>query len=320
MNEAGMPVTAVGQGRLFDPRALLRATGIARSWKPDIVHGAVFEGLSLAVVAGRLSRARVVLEETSHAVNRSPRGHALFRGLTAMADACVAISPAVADYLVEVTQVPRRKITVISNGAASPTMPSPERALALRQELGIAPEALVVGTVARLTDDSHKRVSDLLRAAALLSSTVPQLHVLVVGDGKERGMLEGLAKSLGLVERATFAGHRDDVGNMYGVMDVFALVSAREGFGLVVAEAMLCGLPVVGTSVGGIPDIIGDDSNGVLVPPMQPELLSRALRALLSSKERRIELGSCAQRRAREHFSAERYVADVDAFYQRLMR
>jgi glycosyltransferase involved in cell wall biosynthesis len=319
LNDAGMPVTTVGQGRLFDPRALWRATRIALDWQPDIVHGAVFEGLSLAVVAGRLSRARVVIEETSHAVNRSRRGHALFRTLIAASDACVAISPAVADFLVDVTGVPRQKITVISNGAAAPALPTPEGARAIRAELGIAPTAFVVGTVARLTDDTHKRVSDLIRATALLAPASAELRLLVVGDGAERPPLARLAESLGVQDRVIFAGHRADVGAMYAIMDAFALVSAREGFGLVLAEAMLCGLPVIGTAVGGIPNIVDDRRTGILIPPREPVVLSQAIEELRRDPELRRALGDAGRDRARAHFSAERYVADVDAFYQRLM-
>jgi glycosyltransferase involved in cell wall biosynthesis len=147
-----------------------------------------------------------------------------------------------------------------------------------------------------------------------------QLHLVIVGDGPERGNMEALARSLGVDGRVRFAGYREDVGNAYGAMDVFALVSAREGFGLVVAEAMLAELPVIATAVGGIRDIVEPGQSGLLIDPKDPAAVAGAIRELYGDPALRQRLASAGQRRAREHFSAERYAADVDAFYRRLLK
>jgi glycosyltransferase involved in cell wall biosynthesis len=320
LEQAGVPVTTVGQGHLFDAGALWRATRLARAWQPDIVHGAVFEGLSLAVVAGRLCRARVVIEETSFATNRSPRGHALFRALVAASDACVAISPAVKRQLCERTGVPEQKITMIMNGVVPPRLPSSADASAARAALGIAASAFVIGTVARLQDDGNKRVSDLVRALARIADEAPDVHLLVVGEGSAKPGLIELAKSLGIQQRVTFTGNREDVGNMYAIMNVFSLVSAWEGFGLVVAEAMFCGLPVLGSRVGGIPDIVIEGETGLLVPACDPPAIAQAMLQLRRSPERCAEFGRAGKLRAEGHFSAERYTADVEAFYTKLLQ
>lgn len=319
LQDAGMPVTVAGQGRLFDPRALARSVRLARAFRPHIVHGAVFEGLSLAVVAGRACGARVVIEETSLATNRSRKGHLLFRSLVAASDACVAISPAVRDYLRDTTRIPAQKITLITNGAAPPTLPTPMAAAKLRRELGLAPEAFVFGTVARLQDDQHKRVSDLIRALALVRAAADDCHLLVVGDGVERANLEALARELGVAAAVTFTGRRDDVGELYGIMDAFSLVSGREGFGLVIVEAMFCNLPVIGSNIGGIRDIVVDGETGLLVPAFAPAAIAAALLELRSSPDKRRAFGAAGRLRAQQHYSAERYASDIDAFYMRLI-
>ena len=112
LRAAGVPVDLLGGTGFFDARAFARGIRIARAFRPHIVHGAVFEGVGLAVVLGRAVGATVVVEETSHAVNRSWAGHALFRALALSAHACVAISPAVARYLEQVTHLPSSRITV----------------------------------------------------------------------------------------------------------------------------------------------------------------------------------------------------------------
>lgn len=317
LRNEGVEIIELGDGRLFEPRLMAKAVRVAREYRPHIVHGAVFEGVGMALVAGRACGARVVAEETSYATNRSRAGHALFRTMVALSDACVAVSPAVGDYLVDVTRVPRNRVTVITNGVFAPIIPDTDRT-ELRQSLGLSADSFVVGTVCRLVDDSNKRVSDLIRSTALLKD-IPGFRLLVVGSGREREALEALSRSLGVSEQVLFSGHRDDVGTMYKTMDVFALVSTREGFGQVIAEAMLANLPVIATGVGGVRDIVEDGRTGILVPACQPEILAQTIRRLHASPDERVSLGSAGAKRARDKFSAERYTRDVDEFYGRLM-
>lgn len=314
---AGIPIAEIGDGSLFSPRLLGRAIRVARQFRPHIVHGAVFEGVGVGLVAGRSCGARVIVEETSHATNRSQLGHALFRSIAGLADRCVAISPAVGDYLVEVTGVPRQRIEVISNGVLEPAPPTASKA-ELRRQFGLSLDAFVVGTVCRLNDDSHKRVSDLIRALALLNHD--NVELLVVGEGQERPRLAALAEEVGVADRVKLVGYRDDVGNAYAAMDVFALVSAREGFGLVVAEAMLAGLPVIATGVGGIRDIVEDGRTGILIEPQKPPAIASAVRALSPDVELRARLAAAGRERARQRFGAERYAKDVEQLYLRLLK
>ncbi len=319
LEEHGVPVMTVGSGRLFAPRPLLRAVSEAVRFRPHIVHGAVFEGLSLAVTAGNACGARIVIEETSLATTRSPRGRALFRTIVAASDACVAISPAVRDHLRDIGNIPERKITLIQNGIDEPVVPPAHELEATRRELRLSPQAFVVGSVCRLTDDGVKRVSDLIRASALLRSRCPELRVLVVGDGLARPSLECLSRELGVEDCVTFLGNREDTGRFYALMDVFTLLSSREGFGLVVAEAMFCGVPVVGAAVGGIKDSVVDGETGVLVPPFSPEAVAEALLTLSQRPELRLAMGEAGRVRAQRLFGAARYASDVDAFYTRLL-
>lgn len=319
LRAAGVPVDLVGGTSFFDVRAYARGIRIARDFRPHIVHGAVFEGVGLAVALGHAVGATVVVEETSHAINRSRAGHALFRALAFSADACVAISPAVASYLEKVTRVPTARITVIENGAVEPRVDAGVTRESSRRALGLAENDFVVGCVCRLVDDSNKRVSDLIRALALLAPGEPRLRLLVVGDGLQRAMLEQLALQLGVAGRVAFAGHREDVGNCYVAMDVFALVSRNEGFGLVAPEAMFCSLPVVATRVGGLVNIVVDGVTGKLIPPCEPVAIAQALNELIHDPELCLRMGQAGRVRAHERFSAARYTRDVERFYQRLL-
>ena len=103
-------------------------------------------------------------------------------------------------------------------------------------------------------------------------------------------------------------------------MDVFALASAHEAFGLVLVEAMFAECPVVATRVGGIPAVVSDGDTGFLVAPMAPQALADRLLRLLEDPALRVAMGKSGLARAREKFSAERYVREFDELYQRLAK
>ena len=132
-------------------------------------------------------------------------------------------------------------------------------------------------------------------------------------------MLGNLAISLGVHESVHFAGYTADPQPFYAVMDVFALASAAEAFGLVLVEAMFASLPVIATRVGGIPGVVDDGRTGLLVPPFSPERFAEGLLRLATDETVRRDMGARGQQRARAEFSADRYVADVDRLYQRLI-
>jgi len=176
-----------------------------------------------------------------------------------------------------------------------------------------------VGFAGRLVDD-HKRVSDLIEAVALL---LPEQHrrirLLIVGDGADRSVLEALAADRGIADLCRFVGYQRDTAAFYALMDLFVLPSQREGFGLVVAEAMLAGTPVVATRVGGVPSVLDEGRAGLLVSPRAPHEIAAAIRTLQDDPSKRRELAEKAETFARAHHTGERYAADVARLYEKLV-
>jgi glycosyltransferase involved in cell wall biosynthesis len=261
--------------------------------------------------------AKLVLEEPGYPANRSWRGHLVLRALSIGADRCVAVSPAIEDYFVRLG-IPQRKTRLVMNGAPEPELPPKSERDARRAALGIAPSDFVVGSVGRMLD-SHKRFSDLIRAVQQLRADDPTIRLLLVGDGPDRHALESLAGALGVSGGVTFVGYRSDVGPMYALMDAFALVSEAESFGLVLVEAMYCGLAVVGTKTSGIENVVADGVTGILVPVGSVPGIAQALQELRHDRVRRAELGAAGRERAVERFSTARYVADVERLYEDLL-
>lgn len=304
--------------RLRDMRRFRTAARVVHEFRPDIVHGAVIEGYTVSSIVGRAMRVPVVLlEETSDARQRRLPGHLLTRIMAGLADHCIAVSPSVERYLVGQLRVPERKVTLIFNGVEEPLTPSDGQREELLAALGIEQDQIVVGSVGQM-DDTTKRFDDLLRAFALLEPRGAAVLVLV-GDGRLRPGHERLAEELGVRDLVRFVGWKREPGHYYGIMDIFALASEREAFGLVNAEAMLCGLPVVATRVGGIPDVVVDDETGILVPPRDPKCMAEGIQRLRDDHAMRAQMGTAGKVRARTLFSADRYATEVHELYQRLL-
>jgi glycosyltransferase involved in cell wall biosynthesis len=187
----------------------------------------------------------------------------------------------------------------------------------VRDALGIQPGDFIIGSCGRLLDE-HKRFSDLIQAFASVREQFPKARLLIVGEGPDELMLRNLAHQLGVAEHVIFAGYQGDTRPFYEVMDIFALASAHEAFGLVLVEAMFARLPVVATRVGGIPTVVKDGETGYLVEPKVPAKLTDRLLALSNDASLRQSMGQAGLVRARAEFGADRYVRQFDELYQRL--
>jgi glycosyltransferase involved in cell wall biosynthesis len=158
----------------------------------------------------------------------------------------------------------------------------------------------VVGSVGNFT--AKKDQATLLRAVAEVPAADlgggGDAVLVLVGLGPLEGELRALARDLGIAERVVFAGSRDDVFALLPALDVFALSSRFEGLPIALLEAMASGVAPVATRVGGIPEVINDGRDGVLVDPGDPTGLAAALTRVLGDDDERARIGACARARA----------------------
>lgn len=199
------------------------------------------------------------------------------------------------------------RVRLIHNGVRAPAGSGPGGEL--RAQLGIPPEALVAGTVARLV--SQKRIDRLLEAASLASDAV---HCIVAGDGNLRAGLEAQVASLGLGKRVHFLGHRDDIGTVLRNLDVYVVPSDREGLSNSMLEAMAAGLPIISTPVSGASDALDTDRPGGVITRFDAQTIARALDELHINRSRLLEMGLAAKHRAETAFSFDRMVGEWEAF------
>jgi len=312
-----------------DVRAVLSVRAMLRRERPQVLHTHAAKGGTVGRVAALLAgrgRPEVIVHTfhghslTGYFSSRASTVFALIervlgRGTTRL----VAVSEEVRADLVRLRVAPATKIDVIALGFDFARFEHGEgersdQAAALREDLGIPSEARVVTLVARLVP--VKRVDRFLRVAQQLGD-VPNCRFLVVGDGELRDELRALPEAQALGERLVWAGYRRDIPQVLFASDVVVLTSDNEGTPVSLIEAQAAGVPVVSTRVGGASTAVLHEETGFLAD--SDEGLAAAVRRVLEDPPLARRLGAQGTVHARETFSIDRLVDDVDALYRRLL-
>ena len=315
LRDAGVRVLGLGR----------RSTAAIWSWRPlvrllreeriDVLHSHKFGSNVWAAVIAPLCRVPVfVAHEHTWSFQGQPVRRFLDRRLIARASsAFLAVSEADRRKMIEVEHIDPAAVRVVPNGIDA----LPEGAGAkVRAELGLEAEDQVVGAVAVLR--AQKGLEVLVRAAADLAGEFPRLRVVVAGEGPERPALEALAGELGIADRLMLLGVRSDIPDVLAALDVAASSSWFEGSPLAMLEYMDAGLPIAATWVGGVPDLIEDRRDGLLVEPGDPKALAAAIAELLRDPERAAAMGRRARERRRSEFDLAATIRRLEHLYEEL--
>jgi glycosyltransferase involved in cell wall biosynthesis len=298
----GIGVRPVPWSAGLDPRVL---PGLLAELRPGgtLIHAHDAHAARIAGLGARLARRKLIVTRRVELPLRRP-------GPLAGADRVIAVSRAVADVLMA-GGIPSERVTVVHSGIPLDEVRRTPR-LGVRARLGLPADTRIAASVGALTRE--KDHASLLRAAARLAGRSQSLHWVVAGEGRERSMLEQLARSLGLERRVHLLGHLDDPARLIADADVFVSSSLHEGLGTSVLEALALGTPVASTSTGGPREMLQNGA-GVLTQPGDPDALADAVARLLNHAELR---RSVVQRgmEAVEHFTVARMAEGVRSVYR----
>lgn len=313
---AGVPVKPLLDRKVKRRVSLTYALRLRRLMKGarfDLVHAHVYASGAAAALASLGTGVPLVLTEHTEALWQGQRARTVSRFVYARARRIIVVSSAIRRRLVKRDGVPTNLITVVPNAVSTVagTVAPPQ---GLPAELEEGP---LVGVVARLQPE--KGLDHFLKAAARVASLVPEVRFIVAGDGPLRGELEALAKRIGVGESVHFLGFRSDAREVTRLLDMLVVPSLTEGSPLVVLEAMAAGVPVVASDVGGIPDQIRHEREGLLVPPGDPKALEDALLCLLRDPAYARVLGEEGRRRVHSEFGHGTMVRRVEEVYRKIL-
>ena len=302
---------AVGQAKLFT---------LIRRWRPDIVHfflpGPYLAGAPVAIAARvpfKVMSRRSMADYRSNWPLIAPLEQRLHRRMDAILGNAVAVTEELRSE-----GVPEHKLHLIYNGVRMPEEPA-SRSVA-RQQLGIDPQAFVMGIVANLMP--YKGHVDLIAALKEIAERLPQPWLLLCA-GRDGGSLAEISRAIeesGLERNIRLLGERSDVPLLLAASDIGVLPPTRnEGLSNAILESMAAGLPLVVTDVGGNAEAVSNGKTAIVVRPSDPGALGAAILRLANDPDLRQSMGSQAKARVVKEFSLEESTAKYVALYQGLL-
>lgn len=320
MNELDTPTfTLNAASRRQYPQAMARLVRLLRREGIGIIHSHCFDPTAIGLIAARLAGIPFVFtrHHSEHHVRMNKRWHIRADAYSArFADHVIAVSDATRRIMTEIEGVPERQITVVYNGMEAVRQPTAEGVTKVREELGLAPDARVCLMMGRLHEEKGHRF--LFEAIPQVVAEVGETTFLLAGAGDARDALEAEVNARGLQPYVRFLGFRNDVPELIALSTVIVQPSLAESFGFALLEAMSFGKPVVGSTTGGIPEVVADGETGLLVPPGDSRALADALCCVLLNPEQARSLGAAGRVRAAA-FTFENMIRGYEKVYERVI-
>ncbi|MEA1997311.1 MAG: glycosyltransferase family 4 protein [Gemmatimonadota bacterium] len=321
--ETGLDYDILPVGPYLDPVAAWRLAHVLEKRRPEIIHVHLSRDLILVNLACTIARLNPAVILHKHIASAGNKRDIIHRYLYSRLSAVVAVSDYVRTSLIASCPLDPGKIKVVFCGLDTERFAHRleggkrnHRAAAMRAKLGAPDEHTVLAAVVgRL--ERRKGQEFFLQAAAVLAQKAPSLRFAVIGapEGDYGRRLEQMAAELGIEKKVFFSGHMKDAAGIFAAVDILVVPSIEEAFGLVAAEGMSAGIPVVAFRSGALPEFISHGETGLLVPPGDTDALAGALESLSRDHEARLELGAAAREWVVSNLSMEKILRDIDRLY-----
>ena len=292
---------AVEIRKTYDLRAIWQVVKIVKKYNIDIISTHSGKDAWIGAIVGKITGKKVV--RTRHLLTpiNSPTSYNL-------SDKVVCVSKGVRNYLAS-KGIKEEKLKVIYTGIDTKKF-TPTIKKDLKKELGV--DGVLIGIVAVLR--MAKRHKDLIQAIRNLD-----VKLAIIGDGPYRKSVEEFIKEFNVEDKVFMLGHRDDVYEVLPSLDIFVLPSSQEALGTSILEASACGVSVVASNVGGIPECVEDGKSGFLFEAQNVKDLQDKLKILIENENLRKQFGEYGRKMVEEKFSVEKMVSDTQKLYEELL-
>ncbi len=335
LEKEGIRVIELKKRWKFDFSVIKKLIEIIKENKINIVHthlwGANFWG---RLAAQKASVPVIISTEHNSDTWKTPLHFVIDRYLAAKTDRIIAVSKSVKEFYVKNVGIPSGKIEVIYNGISisehrsqitehskSHSVHSPQSTVHsqdnyIRKQLAISPDETVIAMIGRLVPQKgHK---DFLLALKVLTGCGFKVKGLIVGSGPQEMYLKQVCDNLALNGNVIFTGVRSDIPELFKAIDMIALPSTREGFPMIILEAMSAGVPVVASSVGGVPEVITNGFNGLLVEPENHTELKAAFAKLIHDERLSNSLIDNARATVAKEFNLRNMIDSTQGLYEKI--
>lgn len=307
--------------RLRNLVEIWRLARILRELSPSIVHTFFYWSSVYGTIACRLASVPILITSRTGLYSSQPKGP-IFRLIehiiNPLATSVLTISRAVKHDTIHDEGIPEHKVELIYNGVEIGPISKLEDREGFRRSLGISPDDSVVVMVANFS--AYKRHDTLLEAARAVLRERPDTKFLMVGrESAHLDLLKQMTREFGIDDAVCWTGVRSDIPDILGISDIGVLCSETEALGNAILEYMDAGLPVIGTRVGGIPEIVNDGETGWLIAVGDAQALGHHLLELLADPDRARQMGAAGGERVRTTFGLEKMVRGYARIYESLL-
>src|SRR5215471_400755 len=300
--------------RLQYPAAILRLVRLLSQNHVAVLHAHCFDPTFIGLISARIAGIPFVFtrHHSDHNIRLGKRWHTrIDRWCGRRSDHVIAVSEATRRIMTDFEGTPEAKITLVYNGVEPLCTPASESVAKLRRELMLHDESICL-MIARLHEEKGFKV--LFDAIPIVVSHVPNMVVLVAGEGPHRATLAAGARRRGLDHMVRFLGQRNDIPELISLASVVVLPSLAESFGFVLLEAMSLGKPVVASTAGGIPEVVSHGETGLLVPPGDALSLADAISRVLLKPALAADFAAKGKQRT-QLFTFDRMIRGYERLY-----
>ncbi len=308
--EIGLKTIELKMRGEWDLWAALRIARLLQRRRYNLLHLHTSHAHTLSLLAGigGWKGKRIVSRRVAFHLRKGPINKLKYRYPT-----YICVSQAIRDILIS-EGVDPEKINVVYSGTDLSRFKDGQPA-EIRKDLGLT-GAKIIGNIGHMAD--HKGQRDLIEAAPQIFRVFPDAAILLIGEGELRRHLERLAEELEVKSRIIFMGFRSDIPSLLRSMDIFVYPSLLEGLGTSLLDAMAAEVPVVATTTGGIPEVVSNGVNGILVPPRNPQALAKAVVTILQNNELAKKLGQAGRETVEKRFTVDRMVEGTLEVYRKV--